>query len=139
VSLDELRDDLKANMAGLLKITPGEIRDHLKETLWPFLEALVDVVDEIDDAVAELVDQQEDYLQSETAAVFAALVQSSLMIAGELRKRAAGDDRLVKQLDAHEQLCQQAMVTLGEITMVTDDDVEIDDEATEAGNEAPNE
>lgn len=136
MSLDELRSDLKANMAGLMKITPSETRDHLKETLWPFLEALVDVVDEIDDAVAEMVDQQEDYLQAETASVFAALVQSSLMLSDELRKRIGGDEVMTKRIDAHDQLCQQAMATLGEITMIaTDEDDEDEGEGDEDEDE----
>lgn len=135
MSLDELRNDLKANMAALVKITPGETRDHLKETLWPFLEALVDVVDEIDDAVAELVDQQEDYLQPETAGVFAAVIQSSLQLAAELKKRAGTDLNVVKAIGLHEQLCEQAMTVLGEITMIPSDHDEDDDDDEEEGDE----
>jgi hypothetical protein len=123
VSLDELRDDLKRNMAEAGRLTTvAEIRDHLVNTVWPFIEAKLDVVEEIDDAVGELVDQQEDYLQTDTAAIFATLVQSSLQLAAELRKRADGDQLLAKRIDAHELLCQQAMTTLGEITMIDNDD-----------------
>ena len=122
MSLDDLRADLKRNMAEASRLTTVvEIRDHFVNTLWPFVEAVVDVVDEMDDALAEMVDQTEDYLQAETAGVFAALVQSSLLLSAELRKRAAGDDLLVKRIDAHEQLCQQALATLGEITMIATD------------------
>jgi len=122
MSLDELRDDLKRNMAEASRLTTVvEIRDHFVNTMWPFIEAVVDVVDEMDDALAEMVDQTEDYLQAETAGVFATLVQSSLHLSAELRKRAAGDDLLVKQIDAHDQLCQQALATLGEITMIATD------------------
>jgi hypothetical protein len=138
VSLDELRADLKRNMAEATRLTtPAEIRDHFINTLWPFIEAQLDVVEEMDDAVAELVDQTEDYLQAETAGVFAALVQSSLMLAAELRKRAGGDDLLMKRIDAHDQLCQQAMATLGEITMIAhdeDQDEDQDDEDEESGD-----
>jgi uncharacterized protein YydD (DUF2326 family) len=129
VSLDELRADLKRNVAEASRLTTvAEIREHFINTLWPFIEAQLDVVEEMDDAVAELVDQTEDYLQSETAGIFAALVQSSLALSAELRKRAAGDELLVKRIDAHDQLCQQAMATLGEITMIAPDGDEPDDE-----------
>jgi len=133
VSLDELRADLKRNHAEAGRVE-GPSRAHLKDTVWPFLEALVDIVEEMDDAVAELVDQQEDYLQTETAAVFAALVQSSLQIAAELRKYAAGDELLTKRIDEHEKLCQQAVATLGEITMIPSDDAD-EEEADEADEE----
>ena len=133
MSLDDLRADLKRNMAEASRLTTVvEIRDHFVNTLWPFVEAVVDVVDEMDDALAEMVDQTEDYLQAETAGVFAALVQSSLLLSAELRKRAAGDDLLVKRIDAHEQLCQQALATLGEITMIaTDGETEEGDDEDE--------
>jgi hypothetical protein len=130
MSLDELRADLKRNMAEAAKLTTfAEVRDHFVNTLWPYLEANLDVVEEMDDAVAELVDQTEDYLQAETAGVFAAVVQSSLLISAELRKRAAGDELLEKRIAAHEQLCQQALEMLGQITMIApDDDGEDEDE-----------
>lgn len=137
MSLDELRDDLKRNMAEARTLASVEqLRDHLVNTLWPFIEANVDVVDEIDDAVAELVDQQEDYLQPETAAVFAAVVQSSLQLAAELRKRAGADAILAKLISNHEQLCAQAVEVLGAVTMMpTDDDEEGNDDETQTDAE----
>jgi len=135
VSLDELRADLKRNLAEAARVE-GPSRAHLKDTMWPFMEALVDIVEEMDDAIAELVDQQEDYLQTDTAAVFAALVQSSLQLAAELRKHAAGDELLAKRIDEHEKLCQQAIATLGEITMIASDDADEEDD-DEADEEAP--
>lgn len=123
MSLDELRDDLKRNMAEAKRITTvQEMREHLLNTLWPFIEANLDVMEEIDDAVAELVDHQEDYLQPETAAVFAAVIQSSLQLAAELRKRAADDATLLNQITQHEHVCQQAMIMLGDVTMVASSD-----------------
>ena len=139
MSLDDLRADLKRNMAEASRLTTVvEIRDHFVNTLWPFVEAVVDVVDEMDDALAEMVDQTEDYLQAETAGVFAALVQSSLMLSAELRKRAAGDDLLVKRIDAHEQLCQQALATLGEITMIATDGENEESDDEDEDEEDPN-
>jgi CHASE3 domain sensor protein len=134
MSLDELRDDLKRNMAEARTLTSVEqVRDHLVNTLWPFIEANIDVVDEIDDAVAELVDQQEDYLQPETAAIFAAVVQSSLQLAAELRKRSGNDPMLGKLVANHEQLCAQAVEVLGAVTMMpADEEEEEGDDETQA-------
>lgn len=140
MSLDELRDDLKRNLAEAKRLSSvAEIRDHLVNTMWPFIEANVDVVEEIDDAVGELVEQTEDYLHAGTAAIFAALVQASLELSSELRTRAAGDELLIKKLDNHDLLCTQAMAKLGEITMMPvddDDDGEQDDEDEEEGADA---
>jgi hypothetical protein len=144
MSLDELRDDLKRNMAEAARLpATGAPGLHLHETLWPFLEALVDVVDEIDDAVAELVDQQEDYLQPETAAIFAAVVQSSLQLAAELRKRAGSDPAIAQLITNHEQICAQAVEVLGSVTMMPsdeeDDEGNDEDQADATGSGGSNE
>lgn len=136
MSLDDLRDDMKRNLAEAKRCgSVQELKAHIVDTLWPWLEAQLEVVEEIDDAVGELVDRTEDYLQAETAAIFATLVSTSLEISGELRKRAAGDDLLLKRLDAYDQLCAQAMATLGQITMIDPDadEGEDGDEDEEAG------
>lgn len=143
MSLDDLREDMKRNVAEAKRLTSvQEIRDHLVNTLWPFLEAKIDVLEEMDDAVAELVDQQEDYLQPDTAGLFAAVIQSSMGLAAELRKRAtAADAELLKHIGAHEQLCEQAIAVLGEITMVPaegqDTEDTEDDEEEDGDAEAP--
>lgn len=127
MSLDELRKDLTANVAEASKLTSVEgIRNHLVNTMWPFQEAVLNELEEIDDAVAEMVDQTEDYLQPETAAIFASLVESSVGLAQELRAKTT-DDITLKRIAEHEKLCQLAMTTLGEITMVAPADGDDDD------------
>ena len=123
MSLDDLRSDLKRNIVEAKACSTVEgLRDHMVNTLWPTLEALLDEVDEIDEAVADLVDQNPDYLNPETAAIFAAHVQSSQALSADLRKRAVGDDVTLKRLDAHDQLSAQVAALLGEITMLPADD-----------------
>ena len=136
MSLDELRADLARNIKEAAGIADQTARQHLQNTLWPFLEAMLEVVDEMDDAVAELVDQQDDYLQPETAGVFAAVIQSSLALTAELRKRIA-EPALVEQITQHEQLCAQAVIILGEITMIPEEGEEAEGnaEATEDDDE----
>ena len=133
MSLDELREDLARNIKDARTIVDDRTRAHLENTLWPFLEAIIDVVDEMDDAVAELVDQQEDYLQPETAGLFAAIIQSSLQLVIELRKRAPGDKAIEQMCVGHERACEQAMLVLGEVTMIAnEDDEEEGEDAAEA-------
>lgn len=127
MSLDSLRADMKRNALAADRLS-DLTRDYMQSTVWPFLEALVDEIAEMDDAVAELVDQQEDYLQPETAGVFAAVVQSSLQLAVELKRRANGDQAVLKLVSNHEQICQQVSAILGEITMVPVDDEEEDED-----------
>lgn len=141
MSLDEIREDLKRNMRDVRSVLDENTRNHLANTLWPFLEALIEEVAEIDDAVAELVDQQEDYLQPGTAAVFAAVIQSSLQLLGQLKPLVPNDNtELLQQITAYEQLCGQAVEVLGAVTVTAGDDDEEDedddeDEAEETGNE----
>ena len=122
MSLAELRADLARNVREAQGVAEPATRTHLEQTLWPFLEALIDQIEEIDDAVAELVDQQEDYLQPQTAAVFAAVVQAGLELAAELKARAGADPGIAQKIADHDQLCQAAIGVLGEITMVVGGD-----------------
>lgn len=139
MSLDDLRADLARNtkhaVAGVLD---PATRDHLASYLWPWLEALVEVVEEIDDAVAEVVHQQEDYLQPETAAVFAAVISSSLDLVSRLRAARPGDAETTQLALAHEQLCEHAVGVLSEITLMSDDDTddENDDQIEEGTDDA---
>ncbi len=141
MSLDELRNDLKRNLDEARACASWEqVRDHLVNTVWPYIEAQLDVVDEMDDAVAELVDHEEDYLQPDTAAVFAAVVQLGLTMGVELKKRAAGDKDVLLLVAQHEQICSQAVEVLSAITMIPNeeegDEDEDEDEADQEG--APN-
>ena len=125
MSLEDLRADLKRNIAEAAKLTSfDQVRDHLINTLWPFIEAQLEVVEEIDDAVAEMTEQTEDFLNPETAGIIGALVQSGLHLAAELRKHSAGDELLTKRIDGHEALSQQVMEMLGQITMIPEDETE---------------
>lgn len=127
MSLAELRADLARNVREAQGVAEPATRTHLEQTMWPFLEALIDQIEEIDDAVAELVDQQEDYLQPQTAAVFAAVVQAGLELAAELQARAGADPGIAQKITDHDQLCQAAIGVLGEITMVVGGDEDEDE------------
>lgn len=147
-----MRADLKRNLTDAKHVADSSTREHLQDTLWPFLEAIVEAIEEIDDSVAELIDHEEDYLQPETAAVFAAVIQSSMLLVAELKKRDIGvatiaatrtDGTTVQvalkdAVEQHEQLCAQAIELLGSVTMMMQEDDKEDDgeaETTEDDNE----
>lgn len=129
MSIDELRADLKRNMDEAKHFASmGQPALHLHETLWPFLEALVEIIDEQDDAIRELVLREENYLQPDTAAIFAAVVQSSMQLAAELQKRAAGDQAIAQAIAVHQQYCAEAVEILGMITVIPDEDEDDEEE-----------
>lgn len=129
MSIEALREDLKRNLAEARACASWEdLQKHLTETLWPFLEGALDEMDEMDEAIAEVVDQQEDYVQPETAAVFAAVIQLGLQLGAELKKRHPNDTNVAAAVEQYEQICQQAVEVLGQITMVPNEEDEDEDE-----------
>lgn len=140
MSLEDLRNDLKANLAEARNCQSWEdVKNHLVNTVWPYLEAQNEELAEMDDTLAELVDQQEDYVQPETAAVFAAVIQLGLQLGAELKKRHPGDANVAAAVDQHEAMCQQAVELLGQITMVPNDDDEDEGEDDDEDDEGDQE
>lgn len=129
MSLDELRADLARNIAEAKRITNvQELRDHLVNTLWPWLEAQLDVVDEMDDELAEREEPTEDFLNEDSVAVFATIIQGGLALAAELKKRAPGDAQVLQATAEYEQLCEQAVVILSEVSIPNNDNDDEEDE-----------
>jgi len=135
MSMEELKADLRRNLTDAAKLEGfSAVGKHLVNTLWPFLEALVENVEEIDDAVAELVSQQEDYLQPETAGVILALVE----VAGAMAGRLAGaeDDETKQLLALHAHLSQEVTSLLEQITLDGSDEDDGEDDANDSVTEA---
>lgn len=105
-----------------------EVVAFLKDTLWPTLEALSEETEQIDGCVEDLLNGSEDILQPETAQVFAAMVVSGRVIAGELRKRLRPEESALRStLDEFERMATEATAALEEITIPDDDDADHDD------------
>lgn len=127
MSIEDLRRDLKTNIAEAGKLGGGSVVAHLRDTLWPFIEALFDEVAEMDGVVGEMVSQQEDYLQSDTATTFVALVQLGRQAVEQLRKRANGEEGIEKLCSAYDTLAEQTMIMLDQIAIIpADEDGELD-------------
>lgn len=135
-SVETLRADLNANIASLKDMgaltTTADLVGHLKNTLWPFQEMLVEHIEELDGCVEDLLNHAEDILQPETGAVFAAVVVGGLLLAGELKKRltVADDPKIRAVIAEFEQTCAVAQATLAEI-VIPDDEAEDEDEEDE--------
>lgn len=142
MALDELRRDLMINLASArtLKETPGivdnlafsKICDHLTECLWPFMEAAVDEIDDLDASLAEVAEASGDMLQPETAGVFARIIILGRELAKELKSRAD----LAPKLLEFEALCSTAEGSLEEITVGQINDDEEGDDDDEGDDDA---
>lgn len=138
MSIPSLQSDLKSNMAALaMATTTEELKIHLQHTLWPFLEALIDELNEIDEAVEEMVDEAPEVLHTESAEVFAALITSGSVLMTELKARAATDQRILRAIREWEQLARQGKEILEEITIPDAEDGEDEDDTDAEVKAAP--
>jgi hypothetical protein len=137
MSMEELEQDLERNIADLENtafLSAEDVRKYLRETLWPFMTNLVAETTEIDDCVANMVEDSDDVLQRDTASLFAAVIVSCQKMMDELVKRLTKtpEDQIVRNAIAQVRpICLQAAGKLEEITV---DEEEEDDE--ESANDA---
>ncbi len=129
----QLQADVAAGAATLKGITDvGDIVNHLRDTLWPTLEALADQAvanandnDELDNAVIELAEGEGEMLTPETAGIFANMILSARDIADELEKRLLANDAPLKaKVKAFRALLDAGEAQLEELTVGDDDDDE---------------
>lgn len=147
MSTEQLKADLRESLATVKAMdpattTPADIVRHLKDTLWPTIEATIDEIDEIDGSVEELtntLDGESEYLSEGTGAVFAGIIAAGLAIAGEVEKLAIPEP--MKQAIAEfRTLCRRGAETLEEIVIPDadepgDGDDDNDDEEPEDDND----
>lgn len=148
----DLKSDIKANVAELenLKGADGEplaltateqlLVSHLKNTLWPFVDALVDqiseheaaleesddLIEELGEAIDDLTENRGSVLMPAEAGVFAVVVQLSRDLIGELKRGARPSEDKIHALGI---ACDAAEKTIQQITINVDlDDAEDDGE-----------
>ena len=153
MSIETLKDDLKANLSTLSLIAtppPGAVATnadtllvaeqlvrHLKDTLWPFLESVVDEVAEIDECVADVISGAEDILQPETAEIFAAIIAGAVACAATLKSRIdpAAEPQIYKMIAELEKNCKTGESLMAEIVIDTGDDEAEEDDDDEGDDE----
>ena len=142
MSIEQLRDDLKANLASVKTVDPTNpiaVMGHLKNTLWPFLESLVDELTEIDESVAELVDGVDEVLTFESGKVFAGIIAGGLVMTQMLEAQAAADPKIRAAINEWKSLAEQGGEILDEITLpegYDDEDAETGDDEPDADDDA---
>jgi hypothetical protein len=137
---------LRADLAGLdLAQLTAFVKSELAENLFPLLEGLVEAIqedvcaplDELDDAVDELIDQSEDVLHPETAAQIVGVIEVGKLLCNEMDMLLAAlkDDvrrkRVREMVKAYRQAAE--VVTELVVNMTLDDE----DEPTKDGEKKP--
>lgn len=140
--IDTLRDDLKANMMALKDLNAlssnEDIIKHLKNVLWPYMESMVDQIEDVDGCVEDLLNHAEDILQPETGALFLAVITGAVSLANELKARLTpADTKLAAAIAELEKNANEATAVLTEITIPVEDDEEDDED--EDGDDAEDE
>lgn len=142
MSTEQLKADLKESLATVKAMDPttttaADLVRHLKDTLWPTIEAVIDEIEDIDGSVEELADTldgESEYLSEATGAVFAGIIAAGLAIAGEAEKLALPDP-LKQAIGEFRQLCRQGAEKLNEIVIPDPDDVDEGDEDDDADDD----
>lgn len=132
MSIEDLESDLDANVAQLQSLssmsTVGDVVDHLKKTLWPFLENVVKVeLKEMDGSISDVVNNAEDILQPETGRLFSTVVLGGIGLVGELEKRltkSAEDTKILSGIREWQKYAQEATEVLSEIVLPEEEDDE---------------
>jgi hypothetical protein len=134
MSIEDLKADIDRNtedFANVAFASFDDVKEYVKTTLLPLVSNVVDEVAQIDDDVADMINQSADVLQPETAGIFAAVITQCKGLAEALQRRLkkgdVNDDKWAKRLPKIRQVCEVAQNTLLEITVMPTD--EGDDDA----------
>lgn len=143
MSLETLKNDLKLNMAELAQLdenlaTPKDVVRHLKGSLWPTLDAIVEELDEVDSCVADIVDGIDEILTPESAGVFSAVIAgcSTVLAALESRVTRAQEPELFKVIDELKKNMNRGTEILADVVVgESEDDYEDDEDDEEDDDE----
>ncbi len=131
-SIEQLSADLAANLEEVALMGPltsaQDVVNHLKNTLWPFMQNVVQNLAEVDEIAGDMYEGAEDTLQPETAGIFSALVLGTRELCNELEKLTT-DPKIVAGIKKIRIIAQKAEETLEEITIEVDEEEDDEDEA----------
>lgn len=134
MTMETLESDLKANVAEAARLSalssPGDLADHLKNVLWPTLEAIVEEMADMDGVIGDIVTNAEDILQPETGAVLAAVVSGAMAVSTALKLRITRETEpeLYQVIDELEKNCKEANEILKDVVLEEPDDPDEEDE-----------
>jgi len=133
MSIEQLQQDLKQvaeaakALAGPL-VTPSEIAVFLRDNLVPLIESHIGESAEMDESIYGLVQEAEDVLHEDNAAVFAGIITSGAVLVTELGHRAGNDQRLLKLIKEWRALAKQGEQILEDITIPDDPEADAEGE-----------
>lgn len=130
--------DLHLLISNLKKNDKADIRQELVFNTYPAMIALAEQIGEIDDAIQELVDQQESYLQPALAGLIETALAIGRELATEISKLAISDDlakkRIADLVKAYSQSAEMASLAVRE-AIIDDDEDDNDDTDNGPGDE----
>lgn len=127
MSLDDLRKDMQrlsdpATTPALAALDVNA-RSYFKNELWPFMDSVLDLLEEHEGTMDELTEQAEDFLHAETAQEIGKPVTLGFALADELEKRLGPNDAPLRGLiSEYRAAAQTALVTLRDISIADDED-----------------
>lgn len=134
----ELKEDVAQNMRTLVGIVDiGDMLKHLRETLWPTIESLIDrisdladIVDVNEDAMLELANEQGDQLTPETAKEVLTIFVLASAITEALKQRLTPADppELAEKIATFEKELARVTELVEDSVLDSDDDDEDDNE-----------
>ncbi len=132
MSIQQLNEDLQgitkaAREPGALATSEG-IGKFLQESLLPWLESQLEEIDGIDESLEDVIARSVDVLHPSSSAMLLALIEGASLLIGELKTRAATDQRIQKAIREWVVLARDARAHIEEVTVSGEDDPEEDDE-----------
>lgn len=139
MSIEDLQSDLERNLTELddkLFMSLDDVKAYFKTTIYPLLASVGSELEEIDNDVADMVQQSEDILQPETAGLFAMIIGNTIQLCGALQKRLKdnkNDAVWAQKIAQTMHICELGRNTLEQITVQpdaeeADPDADADDE-----------
>lgn len=136
-TVDEMRADITRLADKVaMKDMPVDVRAYLADNLWPFLEGVVDRLEEHDGLIDECIEQTEDVLHAETAQLIGKPIGVGMALCTELERRLGGTpvDMKVRAMVAEYRVSAKiALETLQDIAIP--DDPDADDEPASPANQ----
>jgi len=127
MTMQQLQADLVAVKESLPSdptTTSADLVLYLKHNLLPLIEAHISETGEIDEAVANLVENAADVLHEDTAAVFGSLIVAGLAVCAELKARMGNDAGCRRLVAEFERLAREGEEILHEVTVQDEEDEE---------------
>ncbi len=118
MGIEQLKEDLEGVVSrcpsGPLT-TAAEMAKYQKDDLLPILSGILEEISDMDAALGAVVEQSEDLLHEESAAVFAGIIESGRLLAKEIQSRPVTPElqKLVEQFLAQ---ADEGEALLDEIT-----------------------